>query len=763
MKKLITFCFSALLFVWNSQATDYFSQVSGIQDMSILSNWNSNPGGTGSAPSNFTTSGDKFIVQSSHAIISSANLTFGAGVNFQIDGYFNPSASSLTVGGTTSVLGSGSYTDGNSGGVNTFTGLVTINTTDGWYSTSTLTAANYIFSGGITNLAGSFICGAATLASGTTITPTAAMNFDGEMICPGNLIIADGQLVSNTLGTSVISGNFTIGTGGFTKTATFLTINGNVICNGPWDSEGVTGNVTFKGNITNNSSSTFKGGQTFFDPTGTNLNIAGTGAFSFKDAAVITAGKTVTNLCTNVNGVDILGSLNGQNATSEWINGANTLLKYSTLNSIVIPMPTGKLTSTANGSFLEYSRPGDQQVRGGTYANIRINKGSTKTCQGIVSITQTLDLVHGFLKSSGPYYPFMRNNSTTSLGNDSSFVENGLRYEMAFAGTRTLNLPIGKDPDWRPVQITVTHSTATAYAYRGRLINNSAAALGYTLPGTVSNVSLAHYWDMSRLLVSTGKLSGADLVGNSIIKIYYGANDNVQDPSNLTICKNNQPSSTQWYDIGGTGASVGTGSVTSTSSPTAFTDFSHFTLGNKNGGGNPLPVKLVSFVGSCNNGMTKLEWTTASEVRNDFFTVESSYSGLNWKEEKIVKGAGTSNQLRHYEALIPASSNTSMFYRLKQTDFDGSFDYSEPIRVTNCTLNDNVKVFPNPTDGIVNVTVSGDVESVNAIKIYNVMGNMVYETNGFERQINLKHLSKGVYYAHIIGNKEEFVQQILLR
>lgn len=754
---------SAIFLLGRVNATTYYSQVTGSQNMAILSNWDSNPGGGGTDPSDFTTSGDVFVIQASHSIALTSALVLGSNVNLEIEGTLNPASSNLTVGGTTYISGSGSFDDNSTIGTNIFVGLVTLNTTGSWSSIGS-TASLMQFNSGVTNSAGSFTCGAATFGASSTITPTSAMTFNGAIICSGDLTIANGALVSNTGGSSQISGNFTIGTGGFTKTAQFLTIGGTVTTTGPWNSTGVTGSVTFSNNITNNSSSDFACGTTIFNPSGTNINLSGSGSYSFSDAVQVNGGKTVTNLSTHSNGVTFTGTLNGQTSTSEWINGANSVLNYTTSSSTNAPMATGKLTASASGNWVNYNRSGNQNVKGSTYANLKISGGGIKSLSsGIANITESLDLVNGVLKSSGPSYPYLKNGATSNLGNANSFIEGIMRYDMAFNGSRTLNFALGKSSDWRPAVLNITHSSSTSYTYRAIVYNASAEALGYTLPSSVDKVSKAHYWDINRLLTSSGSKSQADISGNPVITLYYDANDNVQDPSNLTICKNEDSAPTDWFDIGGTGATITSGSVSSTSSPSAFSSFSRFTLGNKNGGNNPLPVKIVSFSGSCGTNATILEWTTATEINNDFFTVETSKDGNVWTSVKNIKGAGNSNQLVNYSCIIPGVVATTSFYRLKQTDFDGKFEYTQPISVKNCkTGPSTVTIYPNPSAGVVNINFNGEKETIQTIEVYNLMGSKIFNTIGFQGQIDLSNAPAGIYYAYLVGINETMVQKIVL-
>ena len=97
----------------------------------------------------------------------------------------------------------------------------------------------------------------------------------------------------------------------------------------------------------------------------------------------------------------------------------------------------------------------------------------------------------------------------------------------------------------------------------------------------------------------------------------------------------------------------------------------------------PLPIELVSIYAKEYANANKIIWEVASELNNDFFTVERSIDGIAWREVSIVPGAGTSNQQRAYSVLDINFEKTINYYRLKQTDYDGVFQYSKTIFVDN--------------------------------------------------------------------------------
>ena len=111
----------------------------------------------------------------------------------------------------------------------------------------------------------------------------------------------------------------------------------------------------------------------------------------------------------------------------------------------------------------------------------------------------------------------------------------------------------------------------------------------------------------------------------------------------------------------------------------------------------PLPVELVSFEGKEESGVVELMWVTASELNNDFFTVERSPDGKEFNPVTIVSGSGTTNEKHTYFALDNYPYNTVTYYRLVQQDFDGSINYSKIISVSVDISEDRkTRIFPNP-------------------------------------------------------------------
>ncbi len=108
-----------------------------------------------------------------------------------------------------------------------------------------------------------------------------------------------------------------------------------------------------------------------------------------------------------------------------------------------------------------------------------------------------------------------------------------------------------------------------------------------------------------------------------------------------------------------------------------------------------LPIELLSFDARWEAGVVAINWITLSEDNNDFFHVERSTNGIDFQPIHRTEGAGTSDRPLHYQAFDDNPFAGTNYYRLKQTDFDGRFSYSD-IRAVEVLGDQQLEVFPNP-------------------------------------------------------------------
>ncbi len=159
-----------------------------------------------------------------------------------------------------------------------------------------------------------------------------------------------------------------------------------------------------------------------------------------------------------------------------------------------------------------------------------------------------------------------------------------------------------------------------------------------------------------------------------------------------------------------------------------FTNGQYYTLGSEEVGA--LPVNLLSFTANVvGNHTVKLNWTTATEENNSFFSVERSSNGVDFQVIEMVDGAGNSIGLQHYEFTDKSPLSGFSFYRLKQTDFNGESDYSE---LRSVFIKDNPEVvytvYPNPVvkGGYAYIRYEVDQNKAIVINAYDMTGTLLF-------------------------------------
>ncbi len=141
----------------------------------------------------------------------------------------------------------------------------------------------------------------------------------------------------------------------------------------------------------------------------------------------------------------------------------------------------------------------------------------------------------------------------------------------------------------------------------------------------------------------------------------------------------------------------------------------------------PLPVELSRFEVTANfdTKEVNLYWTTTQEVNNDYFLIEHSIDGKYWETIEEVQGAGTTIEITNYEAVDKRPILGMNYYRLKQIDFDGQFEYSsiKMVALKAVLSTDGVAVFPNPATE--QVVIKVDELSLDNFGIFNLQGQNV--------------------------------------
>ena len=182
-----------------------------------------------------------------------------------------------------------------------------------------------------------------------------------------------------------------------------------------------------------------------------------------------------------------------------------------------------------------------------------------------------------------------------------------------------------------------------------------------------------------------------------------------------------------------------------------------------------LPVELLSFEATAARQQINLEWVTASEVNNKGFFVERSTTPNNgFTEIDFVTGRGgntrTSYQLTDSDVL----PNTDYYYRLRQVDFDNTFEYSEIRTAKIDGRGKEYQIQPNPTQGSFEVRWVSALDTPESIQVVDVSGKVVVDYKPEQGaatylSVDIGHLPNNLYFVKIQSNVELITKKILLQ
>ncbi|MEL7122251.1 MAG: Calx-beta domain-containing protein [Bacteroidota bacterium] len=168
-----------------------------------------------------------------------------------------------------------------------------------------------------------------------------------------------------------------------------------------------------------------------------------------------------------------------------------------------------------------------------------------------------------------------------------------------------------------------------------------------------------------------------------------------------------------------------------------------------------LPIELTQFEAFQDNDFIQLQWQTASEINNDYITIERSYNGNQFEEIGRVLGAGNTLIPQVYQFTDESPFNGFNYYRLKQVDFDGSYEYSDAIVVEIQLSASKLLLHSSLINDQLFIQLS-DEEAVNGfIQIYNLSGQLMFETySGNQRilQLNVTNYPAGHYLVTLVNN-----------
>jgi hypothetical protein len=185
----------------------------------------------------------------------------------------------------------------------------------------------------------------------------------------------------------------------------------------------------------------------------------------------------------------------------------------------------------------------------------------------------------------------------------------------------------------------------------------------------------------------------------------------------------------------------------------------------------PLPIQLISFAAVADGPRVRVDWETASEINNDFFSVERSADGEQFMPVGVVKGAGTTSRTSVYRHFDEFPMLGVSYYRLRQTDIDGTYTFSGIQRVVIDEIPAQVRAYPNPVrDGKLTVQARGfkpgemaEVRITDLTGRVVTLGSLVADTNGqVMTTVDLRGSVQGLYLVQLNSASVRWVEKVVV-
>ncbi len=286
--------------------------------------------------------------------------------------------------------------------------------------------------------------------------------------------------------------------------------------------------------------------------------------------------------------------------------------------------------------------------------------------------------------------------------------------------------------------VTIAGKTLDSYTAEYFHVNPTIVYNNVVNP-PLDHVSRMEYWNITK---EQGN-------GKRRVTLYWDGNSGgVTSLPDLRVAYFNAAS---WNNIGNTGTTGTTAAGTITSDSTK--DWGPFTLASTIAlPGNPLPVELLSFTGIKKNKTVELKWMTASELNNDYFTLQKSSNNFTYAELVKIKGSGTTNYSNAYYYTDLNPHQGFNFYKLFQTDFDGSVFEKGTVAVKFEASQPEIQITPDQSNQQILISFGDDQQKTAYIDIIDVTGKCVMTrsvTGGSHVHLKTDNLANGVYIIRI--------------
>lgn len=461
----------------------------------------------------------------------------------------------------------------------------------------------------------------------------------------------------------------------------------------------------------------------------------------------------------------VLGNVNKSDG-AKFDNGGGTL----TMGGSAAQLLVGDFTGSNALGKLRINNPAgvtivNAAVVDADYGNIGANRD--------VELEDELILSNGKVTTNADNYLRLLTGATTSQASSTSFVNGPL--QAVLNDNDNLAFPVGKSNRFGQVSVNdATHDSQTL-VWQAEYFNSNPQTDNRVTNFTSDDPSIVDISEDEYWIVSNNKDTAPSGPTSAIIGLRWDVNSAVPVAVGaLKAMAWNGPNSV-WNNRGGTAHNA---------TAKTFLSADHVSFGSERimtlGGTEEMvqPVELISFTANAQEQTVQLVWETATEIDNDYFEVQRSVDGINFKKIGEVAGNGNTTDVIRYEFTDQMPVSGISYYQLKQVDFNGVFEYSDKISVEWISTGFvagfvEVNLYPNPApQGQAKLKVTGlRPNSTVTFKLLDMFGKphlqQVIETDQLSQQGYLiqprTRLASGVYVVSVQQGNEVHQKTLIVR
>lgn len=381
----------------------------------------------------------------------------------------------------------------------------------------------------------------------------------------------------------------------------------------------------------------------------------------------------------------------------------------------------GDLTTNANAAMTFGASTGVVEFNGSnaqgvnrvgaivpTLQRMRMNKtAGVVTLNTNINIGLTATFTSGVMSTTATNYLNFNDDATATAANNTSYVTGPVRK----TGNDAFTFPVGADNFYRPIGMSAPGNVA--HHFTAQYFHTAQAFGGKTTwDPSFWTVSACDYWILDR--------TGATPAPAPTVTVTLSWNDAIcGGPGYITSLPGLRVArwdvaTSKWINHGNSSptGTTSNGTVTSAAAVSTFSPFALASVTNLN----PLPIELTYFDATDLGATVSLDWTTASELNSENFTVQRSRNGLDFDDLTTIDAAGTKVTESKYNFIDESPYSGLSFYRLKQTDFNGDVSYPGITSIHRAGESAAFNVYPNPAGNeVIHFTQRANIVIMNGL------------------------------------------------